>query len=251
MVELKAYFALLRSPLGWLWVSRALSDIGDSIHLLAFNWLLVERTGSALAVVTASTLWLGGQVVAGWPGGRLADRFPPVRVLQGTYLLHALVIGVFALGSQQWPVGYFYALAFGLGLLGTPLDPASRGLLVALYPERSQLTVANGLLATGTAVAQTLGPVVGGLVFSLVPLGWAFGVNAVSYLGAGLGLLAVPLVASVPGEKVPPSDWRTQLQLALGLGGVLGPVCLFAWGVAPLLTALLPYYVVSRAGTVL
>jgi len=255
-VTLKTYVPILRSPMGWLWATRALSDIGDGIHLLAFNWLLVQQSGSAVAVVTASTLWLGGQVLAGWPGGRLADRWSPVRVLQGTYLAHAVVIGIFAVGvlGGQVPLWGFYGLAGLLGALATPIDPACRGLLMQLYPERDQLTAANGLFSTGTALAQTVGPLAGGLIFSTVPLGWAFAVNALSYLVAGLGLGLVPRIERVAVLDRPPapkSDWRTQIKLAMGLGDVLLPTSLFAWLVAPLLTALLPYYVLSKTGTVL
>ncbi len=259
---IKAYLALLKGPMGWLWTSRTLSDIGDSIHLLAFNWLLVQKTGSALAVATASIMWLGGQVIAGWPGGRLADRFAPVRVLQGAYLAHALVIGSFAIAAlaDQVPVTLCYGLAFILGILGTPVDPASRALLVELYPAREDLTQANGLFATGTAVGQTLGPVLGGIIFTWVPLGWAFGVNALSYTLATLGLIAVRVSGakhrvvieyseSDPPEPVTaPLSWQAQARLSLKLLDVLIPVTLFVCWIGPLLTALLPYYIASQSG---
>ncbi|WP_218081213.1 MFS transporter [Anthocerotibacter panamensis] len=241
--------------MGWLWASRTLSDMGDSIHLLAFNWLLVERSGSAVAVATASTLWLGGQVLAGWPGGRLADRWPPVQVLQGTYLIHGLVIACFAWGvlAQEAPLWSFYVLAFILGILSTPIDPASRTLLQTLFPQRDQLTQANGLFSTGMAVAQTTGPILGGLAFNYLPLGWAFGVNAVSYSLAAIGLLAVrtPVVAMAHEKKKERSSWQEQAHLSLILSDILIPVAAFIWLVAPLFTALLPYLVLKQQGSVL
>jgi len=172
--------------------AQVVSNTGTWMQRIAQDWLVLQITDSPLAVGITTALQFLPMLLLGLWGGLIADRYPKRRLLLLTQLgmgTLAALLGVLTLtGSVQvWQV-YLIALALGLA---TVLDnPARQTFVNELVP---QVLVRNAVsLNSGNfQLARMLGPAVAGVVISLVGSGWAFSVNAISYLAPIAALLAM------------------------------------------------------------
>ncbi len=234
-----------RSAVWRLCTSRWISDWGDAVHILAFNWLVVQQTGSAGAVGICQALWITGNLVGAWPGGWLVDRYGARFSILTSYALHALTIAVFALVALGGETGavLFGGISLFLGLLGAPGDPAQRVLMQQVAADDQELARLNGLLSGGGAIAQCLGPLLAGWLLLLIPAGWAFLLNAVSFVLAALVLLRLQSVRSpltATEQSRPTGSLFAQVR---PLAGTIVATAGFLFGPAALLVLFLPYYV--------
>ncbi|UFP94541.1 MFS transporter [Gloeobacter morelensis] len=245
---LAALWRFFRRPEIWrLCLGRWTSDWGDAVHILAFNWLLVQQTGSAAAVGLCQALWIAGQLAFSWPGGWLVDRLGPRALLLTSYGLHGALIATFAAlafwgWTNLWLLG---GISIVLGVLGAPTDPAHRSLTKQIAPENADLVRLNGLLSSGGAAAQCLGPLLAGWMLMAVPGAWAFALNALSFAAAAVALAGVRPKAP-RAAAAPPLPAAGRAPLLAVLRPLLGPLIAasgFIFGPAALLVVFLPYYV--------
>jgi MFS family permease len=158
------------------------------------------RVGAAdLAFLT--TAFAVGRLVMDLPAGRLADRFPPARVLAGTGLgvaVSAAVLGTAGTLAQALAGMFFLGVASsltnttGMTLFAISAPAARRGAAMAGF------TMA---LMTG----QTLGPAIGGIVAGIG--GWR-AAQAVA-VGIGVAVLVVCLVVPTRGGRREAADGAT------------------------------------------
>lgn len=138
-------------------------------------------TGSSVMTGLCSAL-------AGW----LSARHPERRLIMASFLLIALALGLIASLRSPWLLivpTVFFGAAMGLGM------PSLMTVLAGLAPSehRGAFLALNGMVLR---LGQTLGPVLGGLVY-----GWQ-GMDAVFSLGAALaGVTLLVVVPFVPGSK--------------------------------------------------
>lgn len=235
-----------RQPRVWrLCVSRWLSDCGDAAQVLAFNWLVIAETGSATAAGLCSALWLTGQLLGAWPLGWLTDRSNAHTLLIGSNLLHALVIAVytaFFLHGTGWLAPAVLSLI--LGILGAAGEPAQRSLIKQSSPNERELARLNGLLSSGGALAQCLGPLAAGWLVGWAPVALPFYLNVASFLGAALllGPLKIPGLP-VEVDAVPETASTTLIGQLRPLMPVIVAVFVFLSAPVPLIVSFLPYYV--------
>ena len=117
------------------------------------------------------------------------------------------------------------------GLLSLFNDAAYQSFVPHLVP-RALLTQANARLEQSGAVAQTTGPALAGAIIGWIGAPFAFFVDAVSHLIAGLVMSTIPRVPSEPSTIVADGrrpGWRAQV--AEGLRWVyrhplLGPLAI-------------------------
>src|SRR6185369_7809224 len=107
---------------GWkfrrLWIGSAISLLGDQFYLVALPWVVLQITGSALAMGTilmAASIPRAGLMLM---GGAVADRRSPRRILLATAFGRTVVVG--AVGAllwfgvlQTWEL-YVLGVAFGI-----------------------------------------------------------------------------------------------------------------------------------------
>lgn len=143
-------------------VNVALPDIQSSLDF---------SPGGLAWVVNAYVLVAGGFLLL---GGRLADLFGRRRV----FMAGVLVFGVAsaacgAAASAGMLVGSRFVQGLGEALAG----PAALGLIPVLFPDRKERMKALGIWGGLSAVAGSVGSVVGGMVTDLVSWRWIFFVN--------------------------------------------------------------------------
>jgi MFS family permease len=186
-------FRSLRNPDYRAWAAGSLvSNIGTWVQRTAQDWLvltqLTHHNATSLGVVMA--LQFGPHIVLLPFTGSAADRFDRRRILvatQSAMLVLALALGLLTLAGvvALWHV---YAFALLLGCVTAFDGPASQTFVSELVGDKD-LSNAVGLNSTSFNVARMVGPAIAGVLLASLGTGWAFMVNAASYL-AVLGALA-------------------------------------------------------------
>lgn len=208
---------------------QVVSNTGTWMQRIAQDWLVLQITDSPLAVGITTALQFLPMLLFGLWGGLIADRYPKRRLLLATQmfmgLLAALLAALTLTGHVQiWQV---YLIAFGLGL-ATVVDNPSRQTFVNEMVPHELVRNAVSLNSGNFQLARMLGPAVAGVVISAVGSGWAFGINAVSYLAPIAGLLAMRNTELQPQQRPVrgPGQIREGLRYVRGQPALLWPIVL-------------------------
>ncbi|QBD76641.1 MFS transporter [Ktedonosporobacter rubrisoli] len=184
------FLKVLRTPhLAILWSGQMLSAIGDQCFSVAIIWITTHLLGSMAGIVAA----LGSLValLAGLPGGVLADRWPRRETMIYTDLLRALLTCTFTLlaisGTLQ--IWQLILLSMGLEALGAIFEPALIASLPQLTRDGQQLSSTNALMDGTLRMARILGPGLTGLLLMILPLTHFFTLDAISFALSALSIL--------------------------------------------------------------
>lgn len=178
-----------------LWLSTAVSNLGDGIGLTAAPLLAVALTRDPVQIAGLSVAqrlpWFLFTLIS----GALVDRFDRRRVMVNANRLRAVALAILGISIvlDMANLPLLYLLFFTLGTAETLFDNAALAILPAIVPQ-SDLEKTNGrLFATQTISNEFVGPPLGGLffsIFSAVP----FLLNAFSF-----GLSSM-LIHSIKGD---------------------------------------------------
>ena len=172
--------------------SHAVSFSGTWMQQIAAYWLVLELTGSPVAVGSLALAQALPVTMFGLFVGSVIDRFDVRRILlvtESLLSLGAATLAVLTLTGtvELWHV-YVIATFQGLVLV---LDNPSRHTLVFRIVGEADLPNAVALSSALGTMARIAGPGLGGLVVALAGTGEAFAVNSLSYLAVVLALLAM------------------------------------------------------------
>lgn len=164
------------------------SNVGGWIYFIALNLIVLDMTGSALAVsvlylirplaALASNLWAGS----------LIDRTNKRSLMVLLDVLRAGLIALLPLYSSVW---YIYALVFFIQMAGSVFGPASSTYITMLIPpeQRPRFNSLNALIGSG---AFLIGPAIAGLLFLAGSPVMAIYINAAAMLLSGVITLFMP-----------------------------------------------------------
>ena len=166
-----------------LWTAAFTSAVGTWMQRFAQQWLIYDLTGSAF--------YLGLDVFVGnvplllftLLGGVTADRYDRRHMLMASQILQmvcALVLTALVLAAAV-RLPHVLVLSFTTGLAQAFGGPAFQSLVPALVPRRT-LPNAVALNSIQFNLAQSVGPLIGGLVFTTLGLAACFGINGASFL---------------------------------------------------------------------
>jgi MFS family permease len=184
-------FRSLREPnYRRFFAGHSVSVVGTWMQRVAQDWLVLTLTGSGVALGVSSALQFGPVLLLGLWGGAVVDRLDRRRIIITTQSAQAVLAATLAVVTltgvvQLWMV---YALAFGLGVV-TVFDSPARQALVAEMVEPEDYVNAQALSSTVHNTGRLVGPAVAGLLIATAGVGWAFAVNALSFLAVLMGLL--------------------------------------------------------------
>jgi MFS family permease len=178
---------------------QIVSITGTWMQNVAMGWLVLQLTGSPVAVGVLALCQFLPFTIFGLFSGVLTDRFDPRRLVMTTQAAAMVLAAVLAvltlLGTiEPWQV---YVLA---ALRGTVLvfdAPARQALTYQMVGPRElpNAVALNSSLFNGARVA---GPAVGGIVVALFSPGLCFAVNAISFLAVLACLAAMRVSELVP-----------------------------------------------------
>ncbi|MBM9467158.1 MFS transporter [Nakamurella leprariae] len=192
------------------WAASLTAD-GLRVVVLPLLTVTVDPSPAAVAVVAAVTAapWL----LIAIPAGALVDRLDPVRVMAVAHVVRAALIGALIgfLVADALSITVLCVVGFAATTAETFADGAAQSLVVRVVgPE--QLERANArFVTTETTALDLVGPIVGGLLFTVSPTA-AFAACATAYL---VGAVVVTTVRA-PTDPRPVAAVATSEQAAPG-----------------------------------
>jgi MFS family permease len=208
---------------------QVVSNTGTWMQRIAQDWLVLSLTNSPLAVGITTALQFGPMGLFGLFGGLTADRHNKRRILLATQtamLILATTLTVLSLTGlvQVWHV---YLIALGLGFATVFDNPARQTFVSEMVPPHL-VRNAVSLNVANFQLARMVGPAVAGVLISLVGDGWAFGINAISYLAviAGLLLMRTSELQRLPRVERAKGQLREALRYVRNTPNVMWPIVL-------------------------
>ncbi|HEY0516326.1 MAG TPA: MFS transporter [Solirubrobacteraceae bacterium] len=176
----------------FLWLAQSSSVIGDYLVVVALALFVIQRTGSPTdlgLVLAAQALPL---VVLLLVGGVWADRLPRHRVMMATdvvrFALHGLLaVLIFTDVVAIWQLVVIEAL---FGSAEAFFRPAAEGVLPQTVPERD-IQQARAITSMSNNVAEFGGPVLATVLVLGAGAGWAFAIDALTFLASAAFLSRV------------------------------------------------------------
>jgi MFS family permease len=171
---------------------HAISVIGTWMQRVAQDWLVLELTGSPVAIGTATALQFLPMLLFGVWGGVLVDRFDRWKLIVGTQVASGVLAAALAVSTLMGAttLGLVYVMAALLGLVTVVDSPARQAFVTDLVPPGDYVN-AQALNSTIHNTGRLVGPAVAGLVIAAAGPGPAFAVNAVSFLAVLAGLVRI------------------------------------------------------------
>jgi hypothetical protein len=204
-----------------LWVATTLSLFGDFFSYIAMAWLVLQLTGSSLALGTVLVVQALPRAALMVVGGALADRLSSRLTMLGSMGLRAVVVAplavlVLAGRVQMWEV---YGIAVVFGIVDAFFMPARSSILPRVVADH-ELEPGNAVLNVTAQTSVILGPVLGGLIVAVLGIGWAFAGDAACFAIGFLFILWLPAAARAGAGEAHPDG---------GLGGQIVAGFRYAW----------------------
>ena len=208
-------------PFRKLWVATTLSLFGDFFSYVAMAWLVLQLSGSSLALGTVLVVQAVPRAVLMVVGGALADRLSSRLTMLGSMGLRAVVVAPLALlvlsgRVQMWEV---YGIAVVFGIVDAFFMPARTSILPRVVADH-ELEPGNAVMNVTSQASVIVGPVLGGLTVAGLGTGWAFATDAVCFAVGFLFILWLPSSARLAAGSAHPDG---------GLGGQIMAGIRYAW----------------------
>ena len=171
---------------------QAISFTGTWMQQIAASWLVLQLTGSPVAVGALALVQLLPVTVLGLFVGTLLDRFDLRRVsivCESVSLVFAAALAALTL-SGTVVVAEVFVLAGLQGIVNAVDGPARHSLIFRMVGPRDLPNAVALASSLGTS-ARILGPAIGGAVVAVWGPGVCFALNAASFLGILVCLLAL------------------------------------------------------------
>tara|TARA_B100001123_G_scaffold451313_1_gene630632 strand:+ start:5342 stop:6616 length:1275 start_codon:yes stop_codon:yes gene_type:complete len=166
-----------------LWLGAFISAIGTWMQRFAQQWLILTLTGSAFYLGLDTFVGELPLLLFTLIGGVIADRYDRRHLLMASQTLQ--MICALTLTSlvilDLVEIKYILALSFMTGVAQAFGGPAFQSLIPTLVP-RAIVPNAIALNSIQFNLAQTLGPLIGGIVLASLGMVACFGLNGASFI---------------------------------------------------------------------
>jgi len=207
-----------------VWLGEGISLLGDQFYFVALTWLILQASGSALALGTVLMVATVPRAALMLLGGAITDRYSPRRVMLLSNALRAALVAVLTalILKKAIEIWELYPFAFAFGTIDAVFYPAANA-IVPLLLEEDRLAAGTALTQTNYQVTGLIGPTLAGLVIARIGTvsGTAavFGFDAVSFAFA-----AAMLALIRGGTRLAPSIEETEPTNDKGASGLLRSV---------------------------
>ncbi|MGH3403584.1 MAG: MFS transporter [Streptosporangiaceae bacterium] len=202
--------------LGRLVLARAVSRVGTNATATVVLLNLAHATGSPAAVGLLGGLEAPAVIIFGLYGGHLSDRLDRQRLAVRLDVAMFLLVTVLVVNAvlARHALAVLYVVPVAVTALATVQGAALDAVIPRVVPTED-LTAASRWLSSSSRLGAIAGPLLGAAMYTTSGPGWAYGLDAVSYLLSALllaGLPAVPAAAQ--------ATYSIMRSLADGLGYV-------------------------------
>jgi MFS family permease len=196
------------------WTGLATTRFGKAVEDLGSVWLVYVLTQSPALLGILGFARAMPAILVGPIAGVVADRVDQRRMLfvtQGLGLLASLILGVLILSGrvEVWHVYIQVAVQSAID----SFDGACRQALFPRLVRREHLSEAVTLTSTAARISTLVGPAVGGVAIATAGVAAPFLINAATFVGLMVALLAMRAVPAA--RRAAPVSFR--LDLAEGL----------------------------------
>ncbi|QEY20987.1 MFS transporter [Psychrobacillus sp. AK 1817] len=176
-----------------------LANIGGWIYLLALNLIILEKTGSVLAVTGLYIIKPFASMLIGPWAGSVIDRVSTKHLMIFLDLLRALLVGSLLFVDSLWAI---YVMVLFIQMAGAMFETSSFTYMTLLLPEEERNKF-NALLSFVHSGAFVTGPFLAGILFMLAPLEFSLLVNIIIFICCGIWTSFLPnrLNATIEAKK--------------------------------------------------
>jgi MFS family permease len=174
----------LRNPNYRLWlIGSTISFLGDQFYMLALPWLILQKTGSAVAMGAVMMAGSVPRALLMLMGGAVSDRISARKIMMTTATVRTVCVAVigFLLWFNVLQMWEIYVLAVFFGVADAFAVPATTAYLPSLL-QPEQLVAASSVSQSTAQMTTIIGPVPAGFVIKSLGVAWAFFVDAISFL---------------------------------------------------------------------
>jgi MFS family permease len=191
----------LKSDFWKYWAGQTISNLGSSVTLFALPLLVFKLTGSALnlGITTAAEFLpylLFGLILGAW-----TDRVNRKRMMIGTDIARALIIAsiplLYAFGLLT--VWWIYIVGFVHATLTICFEAGQFAAIPSLV-DQDDLVTANGRIQASYSGASVIGPLLAGVLVTIMPLAALMLIDALSFLASSFSLAFIRISFNT-GEK--------------------------------------------------
>ncbi|WP_328764125.1 MULTISPECIES: MFS transporter [unclassified Streptomyces] len=202
-----------------LWLGQSLSLLGDGFSYIAFSWITLGLTGSALSLGYVLACQAVPRALLTLVGGSLSDKWSSRTLMTlSSWVRAGLMAGVGLAGlAGSLTVWMLCCAAAAFGAVDAFFQPARASILPSVV-DKELLAPANALLGVAAKVSSVLGPAVGGMVvaFSNAPV--AFLVDGVCFALCGLCVSGIRPPSRPGADGADGADGNAGAAAALSLG---------------------------------
>lgn len=201
------------------WAGQTISNLGSSITLFALPLLVYELTGSAINLALTVAAQFVPHLLFGLFIGAWVDRLDRKRLMIAVDVLRAMVIATIPLlaAFDLLTVWWIYGTGFVMSTLTIFFDSSQFAAIPSLVHKRD-LVSANGRIQASFSAAQVAGPLLAGVLVTLLPLAGVVLVDASTFVVSAitLGLISRGFnVAEDESEPRTPSTIRKDVATGL------------------------------------
>jgi MFS family permease len=165
------------------WTGATLSLLGDQFYVVALPWVVLQLTGSAVAMGMVSMCAGIPRAVLMLMGGAVADRMSPRKLMMITATARAIFVG--AIGCLLWSghlaIWHMYLLATSFGIADAFALPSAPAMMRSMV-EPQQLPAANSVWQSTALLAGVAAPGPAGFIMKSLGAAWAFLLDSFSFL---------------------------------------------------------------------
>ncbi len=179
----KTFLSLRNRNFRLYFIGQLVSNTGNWLTSVALTLLVLEITGSGLAVGALAACQYGPILFLSAWAGAIADRGDKRRLLlltQGLEMAQSIGLAVLAFMPRA-PIAGLYALALAGGILLAFDNPLRRSFVSEMVPAEDTPN-AVVLYSTTVNVSRIFGPALAGLLVVTLGYGWCFAIDAASYV---------------------------------------------------------------------
>jgi MFS family permease len=188
------------------WAGQTISNLGSSITLFALPLLVYKISGSALDLGIASAATFLPYLLFGLILGAWADRVNRKRMMIGTDIGRALIIVtipiLFAFGLLT--IWWIYIVAFIQTTLTICFEAGEFAAIPSLV-NQDDLVTANGRIQASYSGASIVGPLLAGVLVTLMPLSTLLLFDSLSFLASSFSLALISISFNKDEKRAPTS----------------------------------------------
>jgi MFS family permease len=171
-------------PFAIYWAGGLLSNLGTWLQAVAGSIFVYQLTGSALAVGLLNFAGFLPILLFSVAGGVISDRYDRRSIVIWTHvvaLILATLLAALTFGGAVTQL-HLIVIAFAMNTAYAIAKPSIISMLPALVP-RDEVADAVGLNTLQFIMGQVAGPVLAAVAIGTGGAAWAFGINALTFLG--------------------------------------------------------------------